>query len=116
MQVEEQGAQLGGRAGGEVADGVERGAGLDGLGIPQLGGGLRGQVQADEGLGHRVVQVAGEAAPLGPRGRAGHVRHLRRVVARPTRRVAVRVTLCAERSPCAPSCSVLVRFVHAPPS
>src|SRR5439155_12306587 len=48
--------------------------------------------------------------------RTGHVRPRRRVVARPTSSVAVRVTLCSERSPCALSCSVLVRLVHAPPS
>jgi hypothetical protein len=67
-----------------VAHGVERGAGLRGLGVPQLGGGLGGQVQADEGLAHRVVQVAGEAAPFGQRGRAGRIRGLFLAAPRPT--------------------------------
>jgi hypothetical protein len=65
-----------------VADGVQRGAGLRRLSVPQVGGGLGGQLQADEGLGHRVVQVTGEAAPFALGGRARRARGLFRAVPR----------------------------------
>ena len=104
VQVDQHRAHLGGGAGGEVADQIERGAGLRGLRVPQLGGGLGGQLQADEGLGHRVVQVVREAVPFGPGGRARRVRDLLRAAPRPAISVDALVNTFAHRSHSPRSC------------
>ena len=67
-QLHQQGAHLGQRATGELAHFLQPAPALGGVHLPDVGQHVGDQGGGEEGLRHRVVQVAGQAGALGDHG------------------------------------------------